>query len=121
MQIKVVAVLKMVHPAEIVALAFGPVLGGKLEVGVEEHMIILRDVPDESRTKSQHLLARVDNIRTVLLRVGELGQVVTVQADPQLFRQQLVFGGEVQVHGLTSLPSLGAISDPRIIVLSFHK
>src|SRR5208282_3740238 len=92
----------MVHPAEVVALAFGSMLRGKLVIGIKEHMVVLRDVPDQTRTESHHLFV-TRYVRAVSPAVGDLLEEIAVHADPQMLWHQLVLGSEVRMDGLARL------------------
>jgi len=55
-------VLEMMHPAQIVALALGTILSGKLDIGVEENVVILGDMPNETGAYADHCSRRPETL-----------------------------------------------------------
>ncbi len=111
------AFLEMMRPAQIQAVAFRPVFRDGFEVSVEEKMVVGRQVVHRAGADGEDLFPLPLNIVAVDLEIGNLFQVITVDADAQCLRDDFVGAGEIGMHRLSRLNS----SPYPVVVSAFHR
>lgn len=75
----------MVDPAEIQAYALGAIFREGFPVGVEEEMIVAGEMIEEARAEAEHLFLAIGGSGTVDAGIGDLFEVIAVQAETQSF------------------------------------
>ncbi len=70
----------MMDQAQVIAIALRPVFRAGLKIGIEEKVGMLRYMPYRSRTDRKDLFPAAIQVFTVYLGIGDLLQVITVNA-----------------------------------------